>query len=518
MLDSYVLTQNLKLWVMKAKGIFGLCLFLWSIGAIAQYEFISTPEFSYVGEHKVLVSAQNERYDIIQVAHETLHHIVVRKSSASGVVEKSFTGGEYTHIIELQDAVLDSDGSLYMLLVFSFYQFEVLKMDENLNPVWMRKVEEFAVSGTYFKNKIMLSNDNNVLVSLSLYDKHLALKLDKLGNIIWKNQYNQFACDKCPGFDMIPFEDGALMSLKMGSNATIYRIDAAGEVLWSKTIADGIYRHPRSIFVVNNLIYLFCIGDNSEAQMFVLNFEGELVDGFYYGSGNGYYYGVHHYMDHFYFQHAIIFSNEDVINSIIVLNENLTTTAAYLAKDLYFQDMTSGVDVNRTGGNILFASDYNTGYSFSLTDMAVNDCLQPYEASDIFVTIPHLENIASSIESGLVLKTSLPLTSNLLQPYAVVNSSMLSSSIGCIEQSELSTETFSEEIKLFPNPAQDLLYVSNHEILAKIVVLDFLGRVVKTIETPTNEININALVSGNHILQLHYKNGSLRSEKITILR
>lgn len=503
---------------MKAQGIFGLVLCLWSLGTTAQFEILSGPENSSFVEHKMLVSAQNERYDLVQLQQDTLHLMVVRKSSASGVVEKSFTGGEFTHIIQLQDAVLDSDGSLYMLLVFSYNQFVVLKMDENLNPVWMRKVEEFALSGTYFKNKIVLSNDNHVLVSLSLNDKHLALKLDKLGNIIWKNKYGSEDCMNCPGFDMIPFEDGALMSLKMGSDAAIYRIDAAGEVLWSKTFLDGQYRHPRSIFVVGNLIYLFCIGNNFESQMFVLNFEGELVQGYFSGFGPSYHYTIHRHLDHFYFQHAIIFPDEEVRNSILVLNENLTTAAAYLAENLYLYDMTSDVNVNRSGGNMRFALNKNTAYSFSLTDMPTNACLQPYVSSDFFMTFLNFDNLTANLTSGLISKTALPLTSNVLQPYVVVNSSILSSSIGCVEQSELSTETFTEEIKLFPNPAQEVLYVSNPEILTQIDVLDFLGRVVKTIEIPTNEININAMVSGNYILQLHYKNGTLRNEKITILR
>jgi hypothetical protein len=252
--------------------------------------------------------------------------------------------------------------------------------------------------------------------------------------------------------------------------------------------------------------------------MLILNLDGDLLNGLFYGSGPTYYFNIQHYMDHFYFQNTQINPDEEAYNSIVVMNQNLNTVAAFLAEELYLYDNTSGVDLNRTDGEILFALNQNTGYSFSVLDMAENECLQPYVASDLFMTISDINNLNQHFISGLVTKNNIPIENNSLETLPVENSNELTYSIGCAENTNLSTETLELQINIFPNPTQDVLYLSDPEIFAKVHFVDFLGRVVKSIHTPTNEILTNDLQSGYYVIQFHLKNGSLHSEKITILR
>lgn len=503
---------------MNAKRFFWVLLCLLGMDVQAQSEIILGLNNIQFTEHKMFVTEQNERYDVIESNFMGENKIIVRKNGVSGVVEKTFTRGEHYGMMELEDAVLDSDGSLYLLLMMNYNRFVVLKLDENLELDWSRVLVEMPGFFTYFKNIIKLSGDEHLLVSISGFDNHLAFKLDRTGTVIWRNSYSPLFCDKCPGFDLLPYEDGALMSMKAGSMAVIYRIDAAGDVLWSKRFEDGVYRQPRAIYVLDDLIYLSCTADNLQHQMFVINMDGDLLNAYYYNVGTTYYVYMHHYLDRFYYQTTQIEPNGDVINQIVEMDHEFHTLAAYKGDfvDLYSTISTS--DVNRTGGELLLSKNKFMTYSFPIADMANNACLQAFEFYDLFYPEGALDNLIQQFTPGMVSKTALPILSIPFDPLPIANSSELTQMTDCSENVALSTGTSESFAHLYPNPANDVLNLSSSSALKQIVVLDLQGRVMKIVNEPTNTIDLSDLQTGNYMVQLHFSNGTFINEKIVLAR
>lgn len=503
---------------MNAKRFFWVLFCLMVVDAQAQSEIIFGRDDTWFSEHKMLVSEQNVRYDVIQSDHLGQNRIIIRKAGLAGVVEKSWSGGQSFGIMELNDAVLDEDNGLYLLVTVNFYEFVVLKFDENLDLLWSRVLEEIPGFFVYFKNKIMLSGDAHLFVSISNYENHLAYKLDRSGNIVWRNTYGIEFCIKCPGFDMIPLGEGALMSMKTGSSAVIYRIDGAGEVLWSKAFNDGIYRHPRAIFVVDSLIYLLCAADNMQNHMFVISQDGELLSAYFYGVGMTYYVNMYHYLDHFYFQSTQLEPGGEVLHFLVEMDYELHTLSAYLGDELYLSSTLSSMDINRSGGDLLLAKNHNISYSFPIADMANNECLNAIELGDLFSPVNDFEHILQHYSPGMVTKISLPILNIPFASFPIVSSTVLTQSTDCSDQVFLSTDAYDTVVFVYPNPAQDVLYLSAPSAFEYIRFLDLQGRVVKSIRDPSFQIDLRDLQAGNYVLQFHLKNGVFGREKMVVLR
>ncbi|AZA93170.1 T9SS C-terminal target domain-containing protein [Chryseobacterium nakagawai] len=81
-----------------------------------------------------------------------------------------------------------------------------------------------------------------------------------------------------------------------------------------------------------------------------------------------------------------------------------------------------------------------------------------------------------------------------------------------ITSSSLSTsEVVSEkvkEIKVYPNPFTDTLNISDISKVQSVSVIDLAGRVVKTIEKPSSELQLTDLKQGMYLIVLHLKDGS----------
>jgi hypothetical protein len=75
---------------------------------------------------------------------------------------------------------------------------------------------------------------------------------------------------------------------------------------------------------------------------------------------------------------------------------------------------------------------------------------------------------------------------------------------------EVSTK---ETLQVYPNPFQDVITISNTRDVKMINVMDATGRLVKTIEKPSNQINLGELKSGLYVLQLLHKDGTTSSVK-----
>lgn len=82
---------------------------------------------------------------------------------------------------------------------------------------------------------------------------------------------------------------------------------------------------------------------------------------------------------------------------------------------------------------------------------------------------------------------------------------------GCLSTSEVDVK---ENFKVYPNPFTDFVNISNVEKVKSVRVMDVSGRIVKTIEKVSENINLSELKSGMYLLNLELKDGSKVSYKI----
>ncbi|MCU7615198.1 T9SS type A sorting domain-containing protein [Chryseobacterium sp. GMJ5] len=65
-----------------------------------------------------------------------------------------------------------------------------------------------------------------------------------------------------------------------------------------------------------------------------------------------------------------------------------------------------------------------------------------------------------------------------------------------------------KEIKIYPNPFSDVIYISESKDIKSVTVYDVAGRVVKTIENASKEIHLSELKQGMYMIKVSFKDGS----------
>lgn len=89
-----------------------------------------------------------------------------------------------------------------------------------------------------------------------------------------------------------------------------------------------------------------------------------------------------------------------------------------------------------------------------------------------------------------------------------VNVTVNSACLGTSETSDLK-----ESIKIYPNPFNDVLNISDVENVKSISVTDLAGRLVKTIDKPGSALNLSDLKSGMYMITLYLKDGTQKTIK-----
>lgn len=85
-----------------------------------------------------------------------------------------------------------------------------------------------------------------------------------------------------------------------------------------------------------------------------------------------------------------------------------------------------------------------------------------------------------------------------------------------VTQSNLATAETSvkkNEIKIYPNPFKDVLYIADAKDIRSVSVTDVSGRVVKTMENPGKELNLSELNAGVYLVNITFRDGSQSSAK-----
>jgi hypothetical protein len=72
----------------------------------------------------------------------------------------------------------------------------------------------------------------------------------------------------------------------------------------------------------------------------------------------------------------------------------------------------------------------------------------------------------------------------------------------------------SSGIKVYPNPFNNLINISDVKDVKTVTINDAVGRVVKTIAQPETTLHVNDLQKGVYFVTLHFKNGTEKSFKV----
>ncbi|ALR30966.1 hypothetical protein ATE47_10685 [Chryseobacterium sp. IHB B 17019] len=71
----------------------------------------------------------------------------------------------------------------------------------------------------------------------------------------------------------------------------------------------------------------------------------------------------------------------------------------------------------------------------------------------------------------------------------------------------------SSGIKVYPNPFNDILNISDIENVKTITITDAVGRLLKTVDKPSTVLSLNDLEKGVYFVNLHFKDGTVKSFK-----
>ncbi|MBK1897864.1 T9SS type A sorting domain-containing protein [Chryseobacterium paridis] len=85
-----------------------------------------------------------------------------------------------------------------------------------------------------------------------------------------------------------------------------------------------------------------------------------------------------------------------------------------------------------------------------------------------------------------------------------------------VEAAQLSTSEVNgnkKAVTVHPNPFKDVLYISDTREVKSVNVTDVSGRLLKTIENPTKEINLSTLNAGLYFVNIQFKDGSKTTVK-----
>ena len=68
-------------------------------------------------------------------------------------------------------------------------------------------------------------------------------------------------------------------------------------------------------------------------------------------------------------------------------------------------------------------------------------------------------------------------------------------------------------LKVYPNPATDIVNISSDKKVENITVIDMTGKKVQSFKA-ANQINVSSLAKGTYILQVYYGNGAVENTKL----
>lgn len=147
-----------------------------------------------------------------------------------------------------------------------------------------------------------------------------------------------------------------------------------------------------------------------------------------------------------------------------------------------------------------------------------------FETSErMFVTSSYITNTSGTI----TVPAGTPLGNYRMRVVTDYNSTAPSNACTAISRGEfidfifevatsLSTSETSlkkREVNVYPNPFKDVLHIADIKDVKSVTVTDVAGRVVKTIDNPTTELQLGELNTGLYLVTMNFKDGSKSTVK-----
>ena len=73
-----------------------------------------------------------------------------------------------------------------------------------------------------------------------------------------------------------------------------------------------------------------------------------------------------------------------------------------------------------------------------------------------------------------------------------------------VEKGDLKVINPLEEIKIYPNPTGDFINIRTNEIIKTVSIINFEGKIIRTLTDKFNQINVQNLLNGSYILKIEF--------------
>ena len=147
------------------------------------------------------------------------------------------------------------------LIVFGTYaagddrDYFITRMDSTGAVHWTRTYRQQYIGFDYGFSSIVATSDDELVVSMGLIDRTVAMRLDLDGEVQWSHQYitDLSPTNKNPGFDFTATADGGvLLTQKAEDDIYLVRLDVDGGVMWARRYPNGGYCHTHTAILLED--------------------------------------------------------------------------------------------------------------------------------------------------------------------------------------------------------------------------------------------------------------------------
>ena len=172
------------------------------------------------------------------------------------------------------------------LMVFGTYasgdnrDYFLTRMDDAGEVQWTRLYHQQYVGFDYGFSSIVATSDDELVVSMGLIDRTVAMRLDMDGEVLWSHQYitDLSPTNKNPGFDFTATADGGvLLTEKAEDDIYLVRLDSLGGVPWARRYPNGGYCHTHTAILLEDGGFLIAGSRDSSPFAARVNVDGDVT-------------------------------------------------------------------------------------------------------------------------------------------------------------------------------------------------------------------------------------------------
>lgn len=410
----------------------------------------------------------------------------------------------YSKLIDFSNGLIfdfatSSDGKI-ALLSGDNSSINILFLDTAGIIIWQKNFQISGLSGAYYAHNLCFSTDGIIYITISSGTFSGIIKLNNFGDITWANSITGYTnCPKCVGFKSIAIgNNGVINTMKDTYSECLIRVDSSGQILWSKSYDDGIYRWPEFIKIIENNNFIVAGNGNGNNSFFQkMDQSGNLL--FAKSIQNFSITGLQTSISNDIFLTGIIDSNLTIIKldstgeliSCKTIDEiksdyNLSDIFSDFGFNLNFTSLTRDYDVFCT----YFTGDLNEFCNTYIPSIIITEDLS-FESATI-------DSIVVSTPLSITTTSDLNTVTNVAPPNEIDFCAPLSQ-----ETNNYSNE-FNFDFNLYPNPSEgnftlELNVLSQGAIMN---IYDIFGKLILSQNIASSKTQITGLSSGLFIICL----------------